>query len=393
MVDSDKDNNRAVARPWFAVTSIGLSTFSVVTTEMLPVGLLNPMADTLGTSVGTAGLMITLPALFAALFAPLVILVSGGIDRRRILCLLMLLLIVANIVSAMSTNLSVLLAARIAVGFCMGGIWAIAGGLAPRLVKPSSIGFATSIIFGGVAAASVFGVPIGAFIGDTFGWRIAFFCMAIFAFIVLLLLYYSLPSLPVSVSITLKQYTEIIVDKKVIVGLLITLFLVSGHFMAYTFIRPLLQFVSEFQSYWIGPALFMYGILGIIGNFISGIISVRNTILTVILISIGLTTSIILFPILGSSYIGSSIVILLWGLSYGGVSVSLMTWMMKSSPKAIEISTSLYISVFNIAIAFGSFLGGYLVDKYGLLNNTFIAGAFVFIAFIFVVLNRIKHSE
>jgi len=52
----------SVPSPWLAVFSIGLATFSVVTTEMLPVGLLNPIADTLNATVGRAGLMISLPA-------------------------------------------------------------------------------------------------------------------------------------------------------------------------------------------------------------------------------------------------------------------------------------------------------------------------------------------
>lgn len=57
---------------WLAVIAVGLATFSVVTTEMLPVGLLTPIADSLQTSTGTAALLISLPALLAALFAPLV---------------------------------------------------------------------------------------------------------------------------------------------------------------------------------------------------------------------------------------------------------------------------------------------------------------------------------
>ncbi len=136
--------------PWLAVAAIGLATFSVVTTEMLPVGLLTPIADTLHTSTGTAGLMISLPALLAALFAPLVVIASGGMDRRRILCGLLALLVIANIASALAPDIGWMLAARVLVGFCMGGIWAIAGGLAARLVSEPSIGLATSIIFGGV---------------------------------------------------------------------------------------------------------------------------------------------------------------------------------------------------------------------------------------------------
>lgn len=91
----------SVRHSWLAVTAVGLATFSVVTTEMLPVGLLTPIADTLDSSMGTAGLMISLPALLAALFAPLVVIASGGMDRRRILCGLLGLLMIANIASAL----------------------------------------------------------------------------------------------------------------------------------------------------------------------------------------------------------------------------------------------------------------------------------------------------
>lgn len=90
--------------------------------------------------------MISLPALLAALFALLVVIASGGMDRRKILCGLLGLLVIANIASALAPNMAWMLAARVLVGFCMGGIWAIAGGLASRLVPSRSIGLATSII-------------------------------------------------------------------------------------------------------------------------------------------------------------------------------------------------------------------------------------------------------
>jgi predicted MFS family arabinose efflux permease len=112
----------AARRPWLAVSAVGLATFSVVTTEMLPVGLLTSIAGSLGTSMGRAGLMISLPALLAALFAPLVVMAAGGMDRRRILCGLLALLVLANLASALAPSLIWLLAARVLVGFCMGGI-------------------------------------------------------------------------------------------------------------------------------------------------------------------------------------------------------------------------------------------------------------------------------
>ncbi len=106
---------------WLAVGAASLATFSVVTTEMLPVGLLTPIADTMRVSTGSAGLTISLPALLAALFAPLVVIASGGMDRRKILSGLLGLLVIANVGSALAPGLGWLLAARVLVGFCMGG--------------------------------------------------------------------------------------------------------------------------------------------------------------------------------------------------------------------------------------------------------------------------------
>ncbi|HEJ7005874.1 TPA: MFS transporter, partial [Serratia marcescens] len=140
------------AKPWLATFAIGLSTFTVVTAEMLPVGLLTPIVSTLNASIGRAGLLISLPALFAALFAPLVVLGARRTDRRSLLIVFLLLLIAANLLAAAATSMALLFAARILLGFCIGGIWAIAGGLAERLVPPASVGLALSVIFGGVAA-------------------------------------------------------------------------------------------------------------------------------------------------------------------------------------------------------------------------------------------------
>lgn len=381
----DKLPNRALIHPWFAVSAIGLSTFSVVTTEMLPIGLLSPIAETLNTRVSSASLMVSLPALLAAFFSPLVLLVSGRINRRTILCVLMLLLICANLASAAATNIHWLLAARVVVGLCIGGIWAIAGGLASRLVPEKSIGLATSVIFGGVAAASVFGIPLGVFMGELLGWRAAFVIMAIFTLLVLILLIKSLPSLPTDSAIKITQFSSQLAKPKVIVGLLLTLLLVAGHFMAFTFVRPLLQDVAHYQSQWIGPLLFAYGCAGIMGNFLAGGTADKQIKRLLILITLGLMVSMLLFSLVSTNIWASLLIILLWGLAYGGVSVSLMRLMMLIAPKALEVVTSLYITVFNLAIAIGAFLGGKWVDQYGLNTNMLIAGGVLAIALIVIV--------
>ncbi|NIE73659.1 MFS transporter [Pantoea sp. Ap-967] len=361
--------------PWLAVTAVGLATFSVVTTEMLPVGLLTAIAESLEISTGAAGLMITLPALLAALFAPLVVIAAGRLDRRWILCSLLGLLVIANVVSALAPTMPWMLAARVLVGLCMGGIWAIAGGLAARLVPGRSIGLATAIIFGGVAAASVLGVPVGALIGDLAGWRWAFGSMAMLCALVLLIHLAVLPRLPVNSSVRPSQFAALLGNRTLLAGLALTLLLVAGHFMAFTFVRPLLLSVSGVGVQWISVLLFAYGIAGIIGNFLAGLGAAHSTLRTLMAIAVGLLLTPILLLALGGSPVGSGVLLVAWGLAYGGVSVSLMTWMMKAAPGAVEVATALYVGVFNVGIALGSWGGGQAVDRLGLATNLWFASA------------------
>ncbi|MEX0528783.1 MFS transporter [Raoultella terrigena] len=364
---------KSVRRRWTAVIAAGLATFSVVTTEMLPVGLLTSIAETLSITTGSAGLMISLPALLAALFAPFVVIASGGIDRRWILCGLLALLVIANLASALAPNLIVMLAARILVGFCMGGIWAIAGGLASRLVPQNATGLATSIIFGGVAAASVLGVPLGAFIGDAIGWRWAFGIMAIFSALVLVFHLAVIPSLPVTGSANISQFITQLGNRKIQTGLFLTLLLVTGHFVAFTFVRPLLISVSGVDTQWIGAILFAYGAAGIAGNFLAGIAAARCTTFTLIAIAAGLALTPLLFITAGQSVTGGAGILIFWGLAYGGLSVGLMTWMMKAAPRALEIAAALYVGVFNTGIALGSWSGGQIVDMLALTDTLWLA--------------------
>lgn len=367
---------------WLAVSAVGLATFSVVTTEMLPVGLLTSIADSLQTSTGTVGLLISLPALLAALFAPLVVLASGGVDRRRILCGLLALLVMANIASALAPSIVWMLAARVLVGFCMGGIWAIAGGLASRLVPAQSVGLATSIIFGGVAAASVLGVPLGALMGDLLGWRWAFGGMALLSALVLIFHLAVIPSLSVSRSTTWRHFAEQLGNRRLWFGLLLTLILVAGHFSAFTFVRPLLLSASGIGSEWIGGLLFAYGVAGIAGNFLIGISAAQRTEASLMAIALGLSITALLFLTVGGSPLSGGAILLLWGLAYGGVSVGLMSWMMKAAANAVEVATALYVAVFNIGIALGSWLGGQFVDAYGLNANLGLAGLASFVVFL-----------
>lgn len=334
-------------RGWFSVVALTLATFAVVTTEMLPVGLLTPVAAEFRVPQAYVSLMLTIPALVAALCSPLIILFTGRVNRRYLLMTLMLLLMVANICAATATHFSVLVAARIIVGLSIGGIWAIAGGIAVRLVDSRHVALATSLIFAGVAAASVLGIPAGVILGEWVGWRGVFGIMSLFSLAVLLLML-NLPSLPPVQAPVVRDFLTQLRRLVIRTGLLITLLLVTAHFMAFTFVRPLLQQNPQLQAHELSGLLALYGIAGIALSL----------------------AGLLLLPAVPVSH---TIILTLWGMAYGGVSVTLMNWMIRYSAQAIEITGSLYIAFFNTGIAAGSAVGGIMVSAFSLQGNVIAA--------------------
>ncbi|XDZ52871.1 MFS transporter [Neisseriaceae bacterium CLB008] len=355
---------------WSAVLAMAMATFTVITSEMLPIGLLSAIASELNVSTGYAGLSVSAPAILGGLFAPISLLAAGTLDRKHLLCGLLILLVAANLATALAPNMAFMLTARVFVGFAIGGIWSIAGGVAAQLVQPQKIGFATAIIVGGVAAASVLGVPLGTGIGDLFGWRSAFIVMAGLSLMVLWLNIRCLPKLPVTTQVSFSAYRHLMQRPNVLLGLLLTFLLVGGHFMAFTYIRPISLTLLSLQPQWLSLVLLAYGAIGMFSNLLIGYFN--STKIAMLLFVLASSISLALFglnhlPI--TSLTRAMLILLLWGAAYGGVSIGLMSWMMRAAPQAIEAVTALYISAFYLAIAVGAFAGGRIMDVKGLSAN------------------------
>ncbi|MCX4981945.1 MFS transporter [Streptomyces sp. NBC_00572] len=370
----------ASGRP--AVAAVTLGIFTVMTAELLPVGLLTPAAADLAVSEGTAALMVTVPGLVAALAAPLVTVRAAGADRRTLLVAFLFLAAVANLVPALAGHLAVVLAARVLLGVAIGGFWALAGGLVPRLVPAEAVGRATAAIFGGVSAASVLGVPAATLLTERVGWRWAFAATGVLALLAAVALRALLPQLPGAgteggrgAGPGLRGLAALPGrNRRVRAGLLLTLALVTGHFLAYSFVRPLLTDHSGISGSLLGALLLGYGVAGVAGNFLVGSRAARSPGRTLAVIAAALGTVLLAGFLLGDSAIAGAGLLLLWGLAYGGVSVALQSWFMAAAPDDVETATGLNVSVFCLAIALGALLGGLLVDAYSL-GTVLLAGA------------------
>ncbi|ACY95807.1 MFS transporter [Thermomonospora curvata] len=372
-------------RGWCAASAVALGIFALMTSELLPVGLLSPIGRELGVSEGTAGLMVTVPGLVAVVSAPLLTVAAGRLDRRIVLAALVGTVGTANLLSALAEAFALILLARVLIGVAVGGFWALAGGIATRLVRPEDVPRATAVIFGGVEAASVLGVPAGTLLGDLGGWRTAFAAVGALGLAALAGLVLLLPPLPPQRSITFADLPRAFrANAGLRVGLALTFLIVTGHFLAYTFVRPVLS-GHDVPDETVGVLLLVFGVAGLCGNFLAGALIGRRLAATVVAICLTLAAATALVALSGDGVAAVAGPLVLWGLGYGAVPVTLQTWIMRSSPTATEASTSLYTSMFNLSIALGALAGGLVVDTLALTAVLWAGGAMALAALPFAI--------
>ncbi|MFF7706662.1 MFS transporter [Pseudomonas sp. NPDC007930] len=357
---------RSVLQQWLAILSVAVGAFALVTSEFLPVGVLNDVASDLGISAGHAGLMVTLPGIMAALAAPLLSVSIGAMDRRYLLLALTLIMIIANAVVAFASGFGLLLFGRVLLGISIGGFWATAIALSGRLA-PKGVGVAqaTSIIMVGVTLATVLGVPVGTWLSGLMGWRMTFLATALVGLPVLLAQAFLLPRLAPEKAIRVSDLPALFINPQARVGLIAVLLIGLAHFAAYTYVAPFFKHSAGFDGPTIGSLLLLYGVAGVLGNLFAGFAANRSVRYTLLLVALMIGTSTALFPYFATGLAGAALLIALWGFAFGAFPACASIWMFVVAPKDVERGMPLFVALFQVIIALGSFFGGRIVDQMG----------------------------
>lgn len=347
-----------------AVLVLALGIFVIVTTEILPIGLLPSMAGSFGVSDGTAGLLVTLPGLLAAVSAPGVAIVVGRADRRSVLAALVVLLAVVNVLTACAPWFWLAVVARALLGIVIGGFWSIGAALAPRLVPADRVAAATAAIFAAVPAGSVLGVPLGTQLGEHAGWRIVFLILAGLAAATALAVAVSLPPLPGREAIGLRALGTLVHRAPGIrTAMAVTALVVVAHFGAYTYVTPFLRDTAHVEGRWVSVFLLVYGVAGIAGTFLAGRSIPRSLRATFTTAALLITATVALLPLLGPAHSAAALALLVvWGVAYGAVPACSQAYFLRGAPDAPEGAMVLFTAAFQLTLATGALAGGLLVD-------------------------------
>jgi predicted MFS family arabinose efflux permease len=242
----------------------------------------------------------------------------------------------------------------------------MAAATATRLVGPRLAGRATAVMFAGISAGTVIGLPAGTLLGEWLGWRLAFVGAAGVGCLGLVMQGLLLPRLAPARIAGLTQFPAFLRVRQARIGLVAAALGITGHFMAYTFVSSFLLQYARVASGTVSVVLMAYGVAGLIGNSIAGELVQRDVRRTLLGIGLLLAACILLIAESGFAPAVKIALVVIWGLAFGGVPVTLQSWIFKAAPDLGEGGSALFVSTFQLAIAAGSLLGGAILDVAGL---------------------------
>ncbi|MCI3196217.1 MFS transporter [Bacillus sp. HU-1818] len=369
-------------RSTLALLALAVSAFAIGTTEFISVGLLPLIADDLHIPVTTAGLTVSLYALGVTFGAPILTSLTSRMPRKTLLIWIMVIFIAGNTMAASATSVGVLLAARVISAFSHGVFMSIGSTIAADLVPEHKRASAISIMFTGLTVATVTGVPFGTFIGQQFGWRLAFIVIIAVGVIALVTNGILIPSdLRKGTRTTFRDQIKLVTNGRLLLLFIITALGYGGTFVVFTYLSPLLQEVTGFKEGTVAFILLIYGIAIAIGNMIGGKLSNRNAITALFYMFIVQAIVLLVLTFTAPFKIAGLLTIIFMGflafMNVPGLQVYVVMLAERFVPSAVDVASAINIAAFNAGIAIGSYLGGVITDSIGLIHTAWIGSLMV----------------
>ena len=369
-----------------ALLALTLSAFAIGTTEFVIVGLVPTIAEDLAVSLPSAGLLVSLYALGVAIGAPVLTAMTGRWNRKSVLLTLMTLFVAGNILAWQAPSYESLIIARVLTGLAHGVFFSIGSTIATGLVSKNKEASAIAIMFTGLTVALVTGVPLGTWIGQEFGWRATFLVVSGLGIIALLGSALLVPTnLKQREPAKVSEQFKVLTHPRLLLVYGMTAVGYGGTFVAFTYLAPILQQVSGFQASAIGAIMLVYGVSVAVGNIWGGKLADNlGPVKALTIIFLLLAFVLLLLNFTAVNQIAAVLTVLLWGaFAFGnvpGLQVYVVQLAEKYTPSAVDVASGLNIAAFNLGIAFGSAVGGVIVEDMNLLDTTWIGAIIVLFA-------------
>lgn len=356
----------SLTRMPLALFALTIAAYAIGTTEFVIVGLLPTVAADLSIDLPRAGLIVSVYALSVTFGAPILTALTGRIARKPLLLGLMALFILGNTAAALSPGYETLLVARVLSAFAHGVFFSVGATIAADLVSADRRASAIAMMFMGLTVAIVTGVPMGTFIGQTFGWRATFWAVAGLGVIALAGIALLLPAdLSRAAPARLSDQLRVLGSGRLLLVFGMTALGYGGTFVAFTYLAAILEHITGFAASSVSLILVLYGLAIAAGNIAGGRIADRDPVKALTYLFLAQAAVLALFSFTAvSPWLTLPTLAALGFLSFAnvpGLQIYVVELAKKYRPGAVDVASAFNIAAFNLGIAIGAWVGGRVV--------------------------------
>jgi MFS transporter, DHA1 family, inner membrane transport protein len=372
---------------------LALGAFGLITTELGVIGILPQLSQAFGVSIQTAGWLLSGFALTIALAGPAMTLLFSRIDRKTSLCLVLALFVFSNIGSAVAPSFGWLLALRVLPAFLHPVFWSVAMSVAAASVAHERASRAVAIVFAGMSAGIVFGVPLASLAASQAGWSAAFLAFGTLNLVALVAHLLLVPRMPALRYRSLGEQLGVLRKGALWWNLALQVAMTAAVFSIYGYMADYLKEVTGLSAHMIGAMLFLFGLAGVGGTLAAGRLMGFHLTRTLVGFLAAFAPVLLLVFLVGDSPAATIVLVLIWGLVHAAAVPLCQAIVLRAAPEAPEFSNSLFNSFGNIGIASGTTLGGFIIAAFGIADLPLASLALLAIAALIFAVERARYGS
>jgi DHA1 family inner membrane transport protein len=350
-----------------AVLALMLVVFSLTTGEFVVAGILPEVASDLTVSVPAAGLLVSAYALGMIVGGPVVTVLTARFARKPLMVGLVAVSILGNLGSAVAPSYPVLLFARFIAGVVVATFFAVALATVAATAAPGKQASTIAKVTVGMNLGLVLGSPIGTVVGQELGWRATFGAIATVTAAALLLVLWFVPAVErVEAAASAVAELRVFASRTLQCAIALTAVGNVGVLTVYTYITPLLTEVSGFDAGAVPVLLLAYGVGAVVGNFLGGWLSDKAMLSSLVGLLAALGAGLALFWMLGGIPVAAAVLTFVLGVLAFAIIPGMQTYVIASASAAPTLAVAVNASGFQVGAAFAGWLGGRVIDGFGL---------------------------
>jgi len=364
-----------------SIITLAFGNFAIGSGVLIVAGMLTELAQGLHVSLPVAGWLAAMGAIVIGAGAPVLATLTSRVDRRSLLVAALTWYALGLGASAVVTDFATLMFLRALTVIPAAVFTPQAAATAALLVPPADRGRALATTFIGWSIASVLGLPLGAWIAGTFGWRAAFAFAAILAAVAAAAIYATVPRGLKAQPLNLRSWGLVLRDPVLPLVLLVTAVQASGQFTAFPYIAPLLSHAAGADTTQRALLLAWCGLFGVLGNawvarHIDRIGADRIAAIMLTPIAAGL----VVLGLANSEAWITALALLLWGAGIFGLNSAQQARLVVAAPPLAGASIALNTSAMFLGQAIGASTGSAVLAGVGVGALPWVAAGGVLIA-------------